>query len=142
MFLILIRKENTDNRWVWEDDGYRTTEEDKDRDMLAYTDIFGLGNVRLVTADEWQTEQEGQQWETQEKEHMEVERQKLRKQQETEYRRCLRKDRQAEQEQRRNHPSIEELRQLRCQHFDFTNRRMTRSSKKKLGIRSKKADFK
>lgn len=141
MFLILIRKQTDNGQWIWEDDGYSTTEEDKDRDVVAYTDIFGMGNVRLVTADEWQTEQEGQQRETQEKEEMEAERQKLRKQQEREYRKCLKKDKQAEHEARRNHPSLEELRRIRCQHFDFTNRRMTRSSKHKLGIRSKKVDF-
>lgn len=135
MFLILIRRETEEGTLTWIDEGYNTTEEDKDTDMLAYTEIFGVGNVRLVSSLEWEQEKQSA---SLEKEEEELARQKLRKQQESEYRKCLRADKQAENEERKNHPSIEELRRLRCSHFDFTNRRMTRSSKKKLGIRSKK----
>jgi hypothetical protein len=135
MFLILIRRETEEGTLTWIDEGYNTTEEDKDTDISAYTEIFGTGNVRLVSSLEWEQEQEAV---SLEKEEEEMARQKLRKQQESEYRKCLRADKQAESEERQNHPSIEELRRLRCQHFDFSNRCMTRSSKKKLGIRSKK----
>lgn len=135
MFLILIRRETEEGTLTWIDEGYNTTEEDKDTDISAYTEIFGTGNVRLVSSLEWEQEQEAV---SLEKEEEEMARQKLRKQQESEYRKCLRADKQAESEEHQNHPSIEELRRLRCQHFDFSNRRMTRSSNKKLGIRSKK----
>ena len=135
MYLILIRRDTEEGAPTWIDEGYSTTEEDKDTDILAYTEIFGIGNVRLVTPLEWEREQDSG---SLEKEEEELARRKLRKQQESEYRKCLKADKQAELEERKNHPSIEELRRLRCRHFDFTNRRMTRSSKKKLGIRSKK----
>ena len=129
---------------MWVDEDYTTTEEDKNEDLLAYGEIFGYENVRLVLKEDWENE------------HTSVletntsviksntsselqnirESQDIREEQDKEYRKCLKEDRKREeqikQDEKKNRPSLEDLRQLRLKHFDYSKRRMTRSSTKKL----------
>jgi hypothetical protein len=141
----------------WRDEGYSTTEDDKDHDLMTFRDIFGLGNVRLVSKDEWDEEHVM-------KEYTDGAYQRLKQEQDDAYEECLAKDRAvvveknaaaaqfsetlpslsgvvadkpldvAKKEPSTTRPtSLEDLRARRLKHFDYSSRRMTRSSARKLG---------
>lgn len=137
----------------WCDEGYSTTEDDKDHDLMTFQGIFGLGNVRLVSKDEWGEENTT-------KECVDGAYKRLKQEQDDAYEECLAKDRAVEKkaaetaaqlserlsekpldgtvakEKEPSTPrptSLEELRARRLKHFDYSSRRMTRSSARKLG---------
>jgi len=120
---------------MWVDEDYTTTEEDKNEDLLAYGEIFGHENVRLVSKEDWEMEhtslvQKNTSSDTNQ------DSKDIRELQDKEYRKCLREDRKREkkmkEDEKKNRPSLEDLRELRLKHFDYSARRMTRSSTKKL----------
>lgn len=142
-YVILVE---IDGKWV--DEGYSTTESDKDTELKLYQEIFGAGNVRLVSKTDWDAEIKN------DKDNLKAYRH-LKEEQDDEYRACLKKDVELEKKVCKNDlpieetlgtkeclpaapkelrpNTLEELRRRRLVHFDFTDRRMTRSSSKKLG---------
>lgn len=132
MYMIVIKK-FFEGGEMWVDENYTTTEEDKNEDLLAYGEIFGFENVRLVSKEDWENEHRCLQMNTNIEDSS---RNSIRELQDKEYKKCLREDKKREkkieEDKKKNRPSLEELRKLRLKHFDYSTRRMTRSSTKKL----------
>tara|TARA_A100001015_G_scaffold316833_1_gene432142 strand:- start:1277 stop:1693 length:417 start_codon:yes stop_codon:yes gene_type:complete len=134
MYIIVIKK-FFEGGEMWVNEDYTTTEEDKNEDLLAYGEIFGHENVRLVSKEEWEMEHTSL-VQTDRRNDVKEDAKDIRELQDKEYRKCLREDRKREkqikEDEKKNHPSLKELRKLRLKHFDYSARRMTRSSTKKL----------
>ena len=133
MYVILVNISENKDTPVWVDEGYSTTEEDKDTDLNSYIEIFGIGNVKLMTKQEWDNQNQNYVNQTDD-------RKETMKKQDKEYKEALKKDRRKERDQKRKvqeeknlRPSVEELRKRRLQYFDFNDRRYTRAAKKRLG---------
>ncbi len=152
-YLIVVQR---DGEWV--DEGYSAVESDKYTELKVYEEIFGTGNVRLVSKKDWEAENINCEGNLKAYRH-------LKEKQDVEYQACLKKDADSEDKVCKkeestaekasstvDHPvkhptpeslelppseprptTLEELRRRRLAHFDFTERRMTRSSAKKLG---------
>lgn len=133
MYVILVNISENKDTPVWVDEGYSTTEEDKDTDLISYIEIFGIGNVKLMTKREWDKQNQNFVNQTDD-------RKETMKKQDKEYKEALKKDRRKERDQKKKvqeeknlRPSVEELRKRRLQYFDFNDRRYTRAAKKRLG---------
>ena len=133
MYVILVNISENKDTPVWVDEGYSTTEEDKDTDLNSYIEIFGIGNVKLMTKQEWDNQNQNYVNQTDD-------RKETMKKQDKEYKEALKKDRKKERDQKKKvqeeknlRPSVEELRKRRLQYFDFNDRRYTRAAKKRLG---------
>lgn len=133
MYVILINVSENKENPVWVDEGYSTTEEEKDIDLKNYSEIFGIGNVKLMKKDQWDDYNRSL---IQKK----VDRKNTMKLQDKEYEAALKKDRKKERDEKKKvkeeknlRPTVEELRKRRLQYFDFKDRRYTRAAKKRLG---------
>lgn len=133
MYVILVNVSENKSIPVWVDEGYSTTEEEKDIDLENYSEIFGIENVKLMKKDEWDDYNHSL---IQEKE----DRKETMKMQDKEYKEALKKDRKKERDEKKKvkeekslRPTVEELRKRRLQYFDFKDRRYTRAAKKRLG---------
>jgi hypothetical protein len=133
MYVILVNVSEEKDNPVWVDEGYSTTEEDKDRDFENYSEVFGVENVQLMEKQKWD---ECNQRASEARE----DRKKTMKTQDKEYNDALKNDRKRERDEKKKveeeknlRPTVEELRKRRLQYFDYQNRRYTRAAKKKLG---------
>lgn len=133
MYVILVNVSEKKDSPVWVDEGYSTTEEEKDIDLENYSEIFGIGNVKLMKKDEWDDYNHSLIQENED-------RKETMKMQDKEYKEALKKDRKKERDEKKKvkeekslRPTVEELRKRRLQYFDFKDRRYTRAAKKRLG---------
>ena len=133
MYVILVNISNEDEPPMWVDEGYSTTEEEKETDLRGYEEVFGKGRVKLMRKDEWEAQHN-------EKVQEETQRVETRAKQDNEYKEALRNDRRKERQEKKEgedakklRPGKDELRKRRLQYFDFQNRRYTRAAKKRLG---------
>lgn len=133
MYVILVNISNEDEPPMWVDEGYSTTEEEKETDLRGYEEVFGKNRVKLMRKDEWEAQHN-------EKVQEETQRVETRAKQDNEYKEALRNDRRKERQDKKEveeaknlRPGKDELRKRRLQYFDFQNRRYTRAAKKRLG---------
>ena len=133
MYVILVNISNEDEPPLWVDEGYSTTEKEKETDLRGYEEVFGKTRVKLMRKDEWEAQHR-------EKDEEETQREETRAKQDKEYKEALRNDRRKERQDKKEveeakklRPGKDELRKRRLQYFDFQNRRYTRAAKKRLG---------
>ena len=131
---------------IWCDEGYSTDTENAKVDVDGFEQIFGVGNVCIMTTEEWEGEKNKKKQEAEEYSRIQEE-------QDKEYTKCLKQDQKREKEMKKQNrkrekemeqqkkesivarPPLDELRRRRCQFFDsekeFRTRRVTRAMIKK-----------
>lgn len=131
---------------IWCDEGYSTDTENANVDVVGFEQIFGVGNVCVMPAGQWESEKN-------KKKQEKGEDSRIKEEQNKEYINCLKQDQKHEKEIKKLNtkheeeieqqkkeavvarPCLDELRRRRCQFFDpdkeFRTRRITRSMIKK-----------